>query len=367
MPEISKSIYSTSETDPAFAFTEDNEALVVDAGVYIKAKSAVAIVSNYSGSDIIDNGLIVGYVQMFYGDNSALSPDSMTVSSTGVLVDGVVAWNPNSKLVNDGRIEGFAYSVTTGNGVEIDNNGLMTADGFQGQGVDLEGKNDKLLNTGRITDAEIGVYLQYASGHTIINSGLIKGSGFSIWSRAAQVNINNSGVLAGNVLLAASNDLINSGSIRGSVTFESGRNVYNGRGGTVTGPITGGTGPDTLIAGENAERLIGGGGTDKLYTGAGSDTLVFTDFGSSTADTIHGFRTGKDVIELDGTYRFAGLVSGQTPGLEVGTHISNTTDHLLYNPSSGALFYQADSAHQTNLIATLIGAPALSARDIRVV
>jgi Ca2+-binding RTX toxin-like protein len=127
----------------------------------------------------------------------------------------------------------------------------------------------------------------------------------------------------------------------------------------------------------SGELLIGGGaGNDTLIGGIGTspDRFAFAEApGSANADLIQRFETGFDWIELDrtahanlgqsgrfapGDARFfagAGATSGQ-----------DASDRVIYNTSTGQLFYDADGSGGgvAQLIATLEGAPALEAVHI---
>jgi Ca2+-binding RTX toxin-like protein len=168
--------------------------------------------------------------------------------------------------------------------------------------------------------------------------------------------------------------------------------------GTASGGGTGGVGSAFLVSIENAngsafddlmvgsaaanflfgyngnDTLDGGAGNDRLEGGAGNDHYLFTVApGTANADTVLGFAPGADKIVLDGAVhanlgaegnfaagdaRFvsgAGLTSGQ-----------DATDRVIYNTTTGQLFYDADGngTGAAQLIATLSGAPALAATDI---
>jgi Ca2+-binding RTX toxin-like protein len=168
--------------------------------------------------------------------------------------------------------------------------------------------------------------------------------------------------------------------------------------GRITGGGDGGTGSvmvfwvENVIGGAFADRMTGdfadnylagiGGndslngmwGNDRLEGGTGADDYVFTvQAGADDADSIVGFASASDDIVLDGSShgnlgaegefstgdaRFrsgAGLNAAQDP-----------TDRVVYNTTTGQLWYDADGSGGTaaQLIATLQGAPLLAASDI---
>jgi Ca2+-binding RTX toxin-like protein len=160
--------------------------------------------------------------------------------------------------------------------------------------------------------------------------------------------------------------------------------VLRGEGGTVQ--LFGAGGDDTLISGFGSDTLDGGAGndvlkgsdsSDTLTGGLGQDTFVFDSrpsFGSAE-DAVTDFVSGTDKLTFDnaaftaiggagsfsaGDARFAsgaGFTSGR-----------DTSDRVIYNTTTGELFYDADGsgAGAAQLIARLQGAPALAATDITV-
>jgi Ca2+-binding RTX toxin-like protein len=126
------------------------------------------------------------------------------------------------------------------------------------------------------------------------------------------------------------------------------------------------------------DTIIGGVARDEMTGGAGNDVFVFTQVPeppSVRSDEVEDFASGVDRLQFDnnaftqlgtagnftgGDARFAsgaGLTSGQ-----------DASDRLVYNTSTGDLFYDADGngAGGSILVAHLTGAPALAATDITV-
>lgn len=130
-------------------------------------------------------------------------------------------------------------------------------------------------------------------------------------------------------------------------------------------------GKDTLIGGAGNDRLSGGAQGDRLTGGIGADSFVFDLLGpSADRDTITDFASGTDRIEFDQSVftAFAVDAAGQiaASAFHVGTAAATVDHHLIYNPATGALLYDADGkggAAQIQ-IAILTGLPAVSAGDI---
>jgi hypothetical protein len=146
------------------------------------------------------------------------------------------------------------------------------------------------------------------------------------------------------------------------------RVTVNGSSGNDT--ITGTLKSDTLIGGAGNDVLSGGAGNDTLEGGGGSDTFVYG-AAAEGGDVIVDFVAGMDKIEVSAFGFGGGLVAG---GLEVnrlvnGTGATQTFGQFLYDSANGQLSWDADGtgAGAALLIATLSGAPAITAADFTVV
>jgi Ca2+-binding RTX toxin-like protein len=148
-------------------------------------------------------------------------------------------------------------------------------------------------------------------------------------------------------------------------------------GGGAANRLEGGAGNDTLDGSSGNDTLRGGTGTDSLRGGSGIDQFIFAESaGAANADTVRDFLSGTDELLFEngvltalgaegafgaGDGRFcsgAGLTSGQ-----------DSSDRLIYNTTTGQLFYDADGsgAGSGQLVATLLGTPALAATDITII
>jgi Ca2+-binding RTX toxin-like protein len=134
--------------------------------------------------------------------------------------------------------------------------------------------------------------------------------------------------------------------------------------------------------GQGNVLISGGTGNDGLSGQTGSpDTFLFAETpGSANADFIgrfaDAFESGLDKIELDATAHInigtAGNFAAGDARFAAGagfTSGQDASDRVIYNTTTGQLFYDADGsgAGAAQLIATLQGAPELRATDIVVV
>ncbi|TIQ81322.1 MAG: calcium-binding protein, partial [Mesorhizobium sp.] len=93
-----------------------------------------------------------------------------------------------------------------------------------------------------------------------------------------------------------------------------------------------------------ANVINGGGGADKLSGFGGNDTFVFNSaLGNGNVDRITDFN--QDKIRLDDAI-FAGLHLGGLPSAAffAGTAAHDSSDHIIYNSSTGALSFDSDGA-----------------------
>jgi Ca2+-binding RTX toxin-like protein len=142
------------------------------------------------------------------------------------------------------------------------------------------------------------------------------------------------------------------------------------------GFLDGRGGNDTLVGGQEGDTLIGGAGNDSLDGGTGDDRYTFTVApGAANADQISGFDTGNDKLVLDGAVHASSGASGDFAAGDArfaansAGGATDTSDRVIYNTSTGQLWYDADGngSAAAQLIATLQGAPALAATDISIV
>lgn len=126
----------------------------------------------------------------------------------------------------------------------------------------------------------------------------------------------------------------------------------NALGNTITGGsgndvLTGLGGKDILLGGAGDDVLNGGALADTLTGGTGADSFVFdTLTTSANKDTIKDFELGIDQIELDrGAFSaFSGNAAGALTAADLfyGTAATAANQHLIYNSTTGALYYDAD-------------------------
>ena len=167
----------------------------------------------------------------------------------------------------------------------------------------------------------------------------------------------------------------------GDDTLDGGDGVDTVYGGTGNDVMLGGFGSDLLYGGAGDDRVEGGAGydlvagnagNDVLWGGAGNDVFRFDLAGTAHADTIADFTNGADRIELDLAGAFSALAGTGTlaaSAFVAGPQALDADDRILYDQSTGQLFYDADGsgAGAAQLFATVAAGTVLSASDFRVV
>ena len=293
--DVSSGLYSTGD----FILLENSGTLSVETGY--AAYSTTSAIYVYNTGDIISNGPGLRY----NGSGTLNNQGRIDVNSTAIFVAGSF-----NNFVSTGTITGFR-GIDLGNG---------TAD------------ND-IINSGQISGlSDSAIEGNDLSGVRIINTGeLTSGGNFAaihLEDSTDQVKLKNDGIISANAELAVSisNDagdstfghiLVNSGQILGGILLSAGDDVYNGRGGFVSGSIDAGAGDDIITGGQVADIIDGGSGANEIRALGGDDFIVTGDdadliIGGAGDDDItsgHGDDTirggdGEDVINGQGGVDF---------------------------------------------------------------
>ncbi|MGI0482103.1 cadherin domain-containing protein [Geminocystis sp. CENA526] len=145
------------------------------------------------------------------------------------------------------------------------------------------------------------------------------------------------------------NDIIQGGNLGDTLNGGSGNDVLYGNdgndrldGGSGNDSLFGGNGNDILLGGSGSDTLVGGMGNDTLTGGSGRDYFLF----NSTAegvDRITDFNPVDDFIVINESFG-GGLMTGtlQPQQLRIGASANSLDQRLIYNRSTGALFFDID-------------------------
>jgi serralysin len=135
--------------------------------------------------------------------------------------------------------------------------------------------------------------------------------------------------------------------------------------------LTGNELANELVGNAGANWLDGKLGLDKLTGGAGADTFAFTTkVDGDNADLIAGFEVGIDKIALDDAV-FTQLTAGALPdsAFHIGREAADADDRILYEASTGNLFYDPDGTGPlaSQYFASMHDGLNLSASDFAVI
>ncbi|CCV03992.1 conserved hypothetical protein [Mesorhizobium metallidurans STM 2683] len=108
--------------------------------------------------------------------------------------------------------------------------------------------------------------------------------------------------------------------------------------------LTGNEFAQTIQGNAGANAINGGRGADILTGNGGNDTFVFNSaLGGGNIDRITDFNKAQDKIHIDNAI-FAGLGAGAltSAAFFAGTAANDSSDHIIYNNSTGALSFDSD-------------------------
>ena len=135
--------------------------------------------------------------------------------------------------------------------------------------------------------------------------------------------------------------------------------------------LSGAVGRDSLFGGAGSDVLNGGAGRDALSGGAGRDVFFFNSALKANVDSITDFKVVDDTIRLENAVFTKLTTTGaiNAGSLVFGAAAADSNDYLVYNKTTGALFYDADAngAGAAVQVATLGVNLALTAADFVVV
>lgn len=150
------------------------------------------------------------------------------------------------------------------------------------------------------------------------------------------------------------------------------RNIENATGSDYNDTLKGSNAANTLKGLGGNDKIYGGLGSDYLEGGNGKDFFVFdTKLSSGNVDTIGDFVVSDDTIWLDDDiFTKIGKVGDlASAAFYIGSKAHDSSDRIIYNKTTGALFYDADGngAGAAMQFATLSKGLALTAGDFDII
>lgn len=244
--------------------------------------------------------------------------------------------------------------------------------------TDLKGTNlSYVFDKGEINGLKSGTI----TGYTHVENGvtLMSATGLSISAKALSDSISTNNSQHTIALILSGNDTVTGTKLADTLRGYAGNDVI--KAGAGNDKVYGGTGNDTLHGEAGNDKLYGEAGNDKLYGGLGSDTLtggtgsdtfVFnTKLGTSNIDKITDFDPKYDTIWLDDDiFTKAGKVGDLAKAaFHIGNAAADASDRIIYNKTTGALYYDADGKGGVAAIqfATLSKGLALTVSDFDII
>ncbi|GEO19456.1 hypothetical protein MAE02_71520 [Microvirga aerophila] len=137
--------------------------------------------------------------------------------------------------------------------------------------------------------------------------------------------------------------------------------------------VAGFSGDDVLLGGSGHDVLYGGLGRDVLTGGSENDAFFFnTTLNKSTnVDRIVDFKVNADAIQLENALftKLGNTGALNNAFLTIGDRAKDTNDYLVYNQTTGALYYDADGSGIGEAVqfAALDNKASLTANDFHVI
>jgi Ca2+-binding RTX toxin-like protein len=144
-------------------------------------------------------------------------------------------------------------------------------------------------------------------------------------------------------------------------------------GGIQNDQLYGDEGNDRLEGGAGNDVLVGGLGNDTLSGGASKDNFKFDSALAKNVDKITDFLAVDDTVQLENAIFTKLTATGSLPNADfkIGTAAADSNDYLIYNPTSGALYYDADGSGAGAAVQLAVlginSHPTLSSADFMVI
>jgi serralysin len=223
--------------------------------------------------------------------------DAFTIDSSGnilILGQGVefvatgrgsagISTEIDNSLLIYGRVHSeFSSAIVMHGTLTVGSTGTITGgvDGVYLYAANNPGQPHVLNNAGSISGSLYGARLE-ADENVVINSGrIVGGIGIAASGSERSLVITNTGLIEGTRQEAIQggkngSTIKNQGQIKGNVLLGSGDDVYDGRGGTITGFLDLNAGTDVAYGGNGSEAFRTWWGTKFVDGGGGIDTLHY--------------------------------------------------------------------------------------------
>jgi Ca2+-binding RTX toxin-like protein len=339
--------FSLADTAHAIGAIE-NLTLTGTAAINATGNGLANVLIGNSGNNILDGRAGADRMQGAGGDDTYIvdSSGDVVVEAGGSGKDTIKSYVTLS-LADKNHVTGTVENLTLLGTADIDATGNSSANIITGNA----GSND--IDGGKGDDRMIGGlgndnYKVDSAGDIVDETG---GGGTDTVNASISFNLGNMLGTVENLTLAGSS-------------------AINATGNGANNVLTGNTAANALSGGAGNDQLIGGNGNDTLNGGAGADYFVFNvkPNSSRNVDKIEDFaRTAGDKIVLDhNIFTAIDPANFSTANIVLGTKAFDTGDRLIYDQTTGKLFYDADGSGRGAAvqIATLSNLAAVHHDDI---
>ncbi len=362
----------TVRTSVGYALATNVEVLAVQSwvtdGLWLGGNGAANTILGGTGGDTLDGGLGADSMLGGGGDDIYIvneTRDRVIEAGNGgtdivfTSVNHALAAGVENLAVLNGVTAGLALTGNALGNLVNGGAGRDTINGGAGADTLSGGAGDDLF----IVDAAGDIVVELAgAGSDTVQASV---------SYALGANLEVLVVAAGVTAALTLNGNIGSNTVIGGA----GNDLIIGGGGNDV--LTGSAGNDTINGGNGTDRITGGAGNDRLFGDLGADAFIFNAALNATTnvDRIVDFSVVDDTVHLENAI-FTGL--GTTTGVlsaaawRAGAGVTTSgdaTDRIIYNTSTGDLFYDADGIGGAAAIrfARIDNLAALTAADFLII
>ena len=190
-------------------------------------------------------------------------------------IQGTILANASGIIAGNTGVLDYYHNIT------VAETGVIRS--YEAAGIQVNAYASTITNHGHIQGADYAILMNDTTtgfSSAIVNTGEIIGIGYGVGryqTAMEMLELHNTGLISGSTGSFLGSDgvdsVVNDGTMSGKVVLRDGDDTYDGRGGVVTGSISGDGGKDTLLGGAGDEVLSGGSESDIIDGGAGNDTL----------------------------------------------------------------------------------------------
>jgi len=382
-----KTLYYVAAATGTDSFTGgfENDTIYIAAGSALSGDTLTggsgtnAVVMTSAGTVDLDGVSKFANIYLATGNNTVTVTDTTLSGGSASLHDGAGGNNTVSAAGDTSASAGktLYYNASTG----IDN----FTGGFENDTVYVSGAavGRDTLTAGSGTNA-----LVLTAGGTVNLGGVSKFANIYLAAGNSTVTVTDTTLSSGSVALhdgASGNNTISAAgdtaaSKGKTLTYLAGTGTDSFTGGFENDVVYAGSGNDTIHAGSGNDTIFAGTGLGTFTAGSGSDKFVFIADNLPT-QTLDSFQVSADDLVVYGIHASNGFDLGSTDnGMDPATptaidptiFVANTSgsftsasQRFAYDTTNGDLYYSATGSNSSeSLVATLTGAPALSASNI---